>query len=147
MGASSVRTLQVRAVTVLCCELIGGLLLTLGIIRIERWFLVLAVPDVFEVDVAHRHPEFLVLGSDGLYGEMSNLDIAQHVAKFRDAGEPNVSAALREAVLERVSQYYGFSAADMADIVPGERRNYHDDITIDVLHFAPPPSTPHAAAA
>jgi pyruvate dehydrogenase phosphatase len=51
-----------------------------------------AVPDVFEVDVAHRHPEFLVLGSDGLYGEMSNVDIAQHVAKFRDAGEPNVSA-------------------------------------------------------
>ncbi|TYZ58294.1 hypothetical protein PybrP1_003780 [[Pythium] brassicae (nom. inval.)] len=109
-----------------------------------------AVPDVFEVDVAHRHPEFLVLGSDGLYGEMSNMDIARHVAKFRDAGAPNVSAALREAVLERVSQYYGFSVADMEDIVPGERRNYHDDITIDVLHFSPPSTdcaAPHAAAA
>lgn len=110
-----------------------------------------AVPDVFEVDIEHRHPEFLVLGSDGLYGEMSNLDIVRHVAKFRDAGEANVSAALREAVLEQVSQYYGFSVADMEDILPGERRNYHDDITIDVLHFAPPSpeesAVPHAAAA
>lgn len=114
----------------------------------------IAVPDVFEIDVAHRRPEFLVLGSDGLYGEMSNQEIVRHIAAFRANGVPNVSVALREAVLERVSQYYGFSAADMEDIVPGERRNYHDDITIDVLHFAPPcesaspaPASPRAVAA
>ncbi|GAB9471943.1 Protein phosphatase [Globisporangium polare] len=107
-----------------------------------------AVPDVFEVDIQHRKPEFLVLGSDGLYGEMSNQEIATQISRFRDAGEENVSLALRTSVLERVSQYYGFSASDMEEIVPGERRNYHDDITIDVLHFTAPTTTPaHAAAA
>lgn len=106
-----------------------------------------AVPDVFEVDIQHRKPEFLVLGSDGLYGEMSNQEIATQIAHFRDEGEENVSLALRASVLERVSQYYGFSAADMEEIVPGERRNYHDDITIDVLHFTAPTTPTRAAAA
>uniref|UniRef100_K3XAU4 protein-serine/threonine phosphatase n=1 Tax=Globisporangium ultimum (strain ATCC 200006 / CBS 805.95 / DAOM BR144) TaxID=431595 RepID=K3XAU4_GLOUD len=105
-----------------------------------------AVPDVFEVDLQNRRPEFLVLGSDGLYGEMSNQEIVDMVAKFRDEGEANVSMALRTAVLERVSQYYGFSVSDLEDICPGERRNYHDDITIDVLHFAPPHSESKTAS-
>ncbi|TMW58474.1 hypothetical protein Poli38472_010033 [Pythium oligandrum] len=99
-----------------------------------------AIPDVFEVDLNERHPEFLVLGSDGLYGELSNQEIAQMVDKFRVQGVENVSQALRASVLERIAEYYGFSKKELEQISPGERRNYHDDITIDVVHFAPPPS-------
>lgn len=99
------------------------------------------------MDLQNRRPEFLVLGSDGLYGEMGNQEIVEMVSKFRDEGEENVSMALRTAVLERVSHYFGLSASEMEDIVPGERRNYHDDITIDVLHFAPPSTESRAAAA
>ncbi|KAJ0389768.1 hypothetical protein P43SY_011881 [Pythium insidiosum] len=97
-----------------------------------------AIPDVFEVDLADRQPEFVVLGSDGLYGELSNEEIVDLVDKFREEGEENVSTALRCAILDRVAEYYGLHAWDLEHIAPGERRTYHDDITIDVLHFTPP---------
>lgn len=101
-----------------------------------------AVPDVFEVDLKQRHPEFLVLGSDGLYGELSNLEIVKMVAQYRKDGVANVSVALRTSILERIADYYGLTATQMEMISPGDRRNYHDDITIDVLHFAPPTAEP-----
>ncbi|GLE03168.1 hypothetical protein PINS_up012047 [Pythium insidiosum] len=96
-----------------------------------------AIPDVFEVDLGERMPEFVVLGSDGLYGELSNEEIADLVDRFREEGEANVSTALRRAILDRVAEYYGLHAWDLEHIPPGERRTYHDDITIDVLHFTP----------
>lgn len=107
-----------------------------------------SVPDVFRIDLRDRHPEFLVLGSDGLFGEVSNDEIVQLVARFRKEGVANVSVALREAVLDKIAAIYGISAAEMEDISPGDRRNYHDDITIDVLHFeAPAAASPQASAA
>lgn len=107
-----------------------------------------SVPDVFSIDLRDRHPEFLVLGSDGLYGELSNDEIVRLVARFRKEGVANVSAALRAAVLDKIAAIYGISAAEMEDISPGDRRNYHDDITIDVLHFSPPDAdAPRATAA
>ena len=111
-----------------------------------------AVPDVFEVDLEDRQPEFLVLGSDGLYGELSNEEIADMVAEFRASDVENVSLALRTSVLERIAAQFGFTPQEMADISPGERRNYHDDITIDILHFTSPSKKaavvhPSAAAA
>ncbi|KUF95447.1 Serine/threonine-protein kinase TNNI3K [Phytophthora nicotianae] len=74
-------------------------------------------------------------GSDGLFGELKNEEIVQLVDQFRDQGVQNVSQALREAVLERIAEIYGTSAADLENVLPGHRRDYHDDITIDVLHF------------
>lgn len=106
-----------------------------------------AVPDVFEVDLKDRRPEFLVLGSDGLYGEMSNEDIVRLVSHYRESGVANTSMALRAAVLERVAKYYGVSKKDIEQMRPGERRNYHDDITIDVLHFSPPGRVAQTATA
>lgn len=107
-----------------------------------------SVPDVFSIDLRDRHPEFLVLGSDGLFGELSNDEIVRLVSRFRKEGVTNVSAALRAAVLDKIAAIYGISAAEMEDISPGDRRNYHDDITIDVLHFSPPDAAvPHATAA
>jgi pyruvate dehydrogenase phosphatase len=97
-----------------------------------------AVPDIFEFDLDDRLPEFLVLGSDGLFGELSNEEVAEKVAFFRKQGVENVSQALRTEVLTRVAECYGFDRAEIESILPGERRNYHDDITIDIVHFAPP---------
>jgi pyruvate dehydrogenase phosphatase len=97
-----------------------------------------AVPDVFEVDLADRQPEFLVLGSDGLYGEMTNEEIASEVDVLRQQGVENVSQSLRTSVLERIAKYYGLSPGELEKIEPGDRRDYHDDITIDVLHFTAP---------
>ncbi|KAG7400956.1 hypothetical protein PHYBOEH_003867 [Phytophthora boehmeriae] len=96
-----------------------------------------AVPDVFQVDLNARTPEFVVLGSDGLYGELKNEEIVQLVGEFREQGVENVSLALREAVLERIAAIYGTTSADLENVLPGNRRDYHDDITIDVLHFTP----------
>jgi hypothetical protein len=106
-----------------------------------------AVPDIFQVDLRDRKPEFVVLGSDGLFGELKNEEIVQLVGRFRDQGVQNVSQALREAVLERIAEMYGTTAADLESVLPGNRRDYHDDITIDVLHFAPPPAAAQAKAA
>lgn len=97
-----------------------------------------AVPDVFEFDLEDRQPEFLVLGSDGLYGEMTNEEIANEIDALRERGVENVSQALRETILERIAKYYGISVSELEQIAPGERRNYHDDITIDVVHFTAP---------
>ncbi|ETK73365.1 hypothetical protein F441_20163 [Phytophthora nicotianae CJ01A1] len=106
-----------------------------------------AVPDIFQVDLQNRKPEFVVLGSDGLFGELKNEEIVQLVDQFRDQGVQNVSQALREAVLERIAEIYGTSAADLENVLPGHRRDYHDDITIDVLHFTPPHASTQAMAA
>lgn len=88
-----------------------------------------------------------MLGSDGLFGELKNEEIVQLVGRFRDDGVQNVSQALREAVLERIAEIYGTTAADLENILPGNRRDYHDDITIDVLHFTPPRAATQAEAA
>ncbi|GMF18454.1 unnamed protein product [Phytophthora fragariaefolia] len=106
-----------------------------------------AVPDIFQVDLNDRKPEFVVLGSDGLFGELKNEEIVQLVGRFRDEGVENVSQALREAVLERIAEIYGTTAAELENVLPGNRRDYHDDITIDVLHFTPPHAVTHAEAA
>ncbi|KAE9116213.1 hypothetical protein PF010_g9051 [Phytophthora fragariae] len=106
-----------------------------------------AVPDIFQVDLNDRKPEFVVLGSDGLFGELKNEEIVQLVGRFRDEGVQNVSQALREAVLERIAEIYGTTSADLENILPGNRRDYHDDITIDVLHFTPPRAATQAEAA
>ncbi|OWZ18514.1 Protein phosphatase 2C [Phytophthora megakarya] len=106
-----------------------------------------AVPDVFQVDLTDRKPEFVVLGSDGLFGELKNEEIVQLVGQFRDQGVQNVSQALREAVLERIAAIYGTTAKDLENVLPGNRRDYHDDITIDVLHFTPPRAAAEAEAA
>ncbi|KAL4130254.1 hypothetical protein PRIC2_006260 [Phytophthora ramorum] len=106
-----------------------------------------AVPDIFQVDLKDRKPEFVVLGSDGLFGELKNEEIVQFVGQFRDQGVQNVSQALREAVLQRIAGIYGTTSADLENVLPGNRRDYHDDITIDVLHFTPPPAASHAEAA
>lgn len=96
-----------------------------------------AVPDVFQVDLKDRKPEFVVLGSDGLFGELKNEEIVRLVGQFRERGVENVSLALREAVLERIAGIYGTTSADLENVLPGNRRDFHDDITIDVLHFTP----------
>lgn len=105
-----------------------------------------SVPDVFQIDLRDRRPEFVVLGSDGLFGELANEEVVKLVAHFRAKGAANVSLALREAVLNKIAGIYGISPEEMEDISPGDRRNYHDDITIDVLHFAPPEEVADAAA-
>ncbi|GMF19297.1 unnamed protein product [Phytophthora lilii] len=107
----------------------------------------LSVPDIFQVDLKDRKPEFVVLGSDGLFGELKNEEIVQLVGKFRDEGVQNVSQALREAVLERIAETYDTTSADLENVLPGNRRDYHDDITIDVLHFTPPRAAAQAEAA
>ncbi|KAF4134553.1 Protein phosphatase 2C [Phytophthora infestans] len=106
-----------------------------------------AVPDIFQVDLQDRKPEFVVLGSDGLFGELKNEEIVQLVDLFRDQGVQNVSQALRETVLERIADIYGTTADDLENVLPGKRRDFHDDITIDVLHFAPPRTATLAKAA
>ncbi|KAK1929872.1 putative protein phosphatase 2C 48 [Phytophthora citrophthora] len=106
-----------------------------------------AVPDIFQIDLKDRKPEFVVLGSDGLFGELKNEEIVQLVGQFRDQGVQNVSQSLREAVLDRIADIYGTTSADLENVLPGNRRDYHDDITIDVLHFTPSSAAAQAEAA
>ncbi|KAG7380349.1 hypothetical protein PHYPSEUDO_007276 [Phytophthora pseudosyringae] len=106
-----------------------------------------AVPDIFQIDLKERKPEFVVLGSDGLFGELKNEEIVQLVGRFRDQGAQNVSQTLREVVLERIAEIYGTTAADLESVLPGNRRDYHDDITIDVLHFIAPRAAAQAEGA
>jgi serine/threonine protein phosphatase PrpC len=53
--------------------------------------------------------EFIVLGSDGLYGEMTNEEIVTLVDQYRAESVDNMSERVRNAVLDRIATFYGFT--------------------------------------
>lgn len=78
--------------------------------------------------------QFLVLSSDGLYQYLSNEEVVLHVENFMERfpeGDP--AQSLIEELLSRAAKKAGMNFYELLDIPQGDRRKYHDDVTIMVI--------------
>ncbi|KAF3340480.1 putative protein phosphatase 2C 26 isoform X1 [Carex littledalei] len=78
--------------------------------------------------------QFLVLSSDGLYQYLSNEEVVLHVENFMQRfpdGDP--AQSLIEELLFRAAKKAGMDLYELLDIPQGDRRKYHDDITVIVI--------------
>ncbi|KAL5207539.1 hypothetical protein ABZP36_031974 [Zizania latifolia] len=78
--------------------------------------------------------QFLVLSSDGLYQYLSNEEVVLHVENFMERfpeGDP--AQSLIEELLSRAAKKAGMDFYELLDIPQGDRRKYHDDVTVMVI--------------
>ncbi|XP_031501546.1 protein phosphatase 2C 29-like [Nymphaea colorata] len=78
--------------------------------------------------------QFLVLSSDGLYQYLSNEEVVSHVGNFMEKftdGDP--AQYLIEELLFRAAKKAGMDFHELLDIPQGDRRKYHDDVTVMVI--------------
>ncbi|KMT11702.1 hypothetical protein BVRB_5g106390 [Beta vulgaris subsp. vulgaris] len=81
-----------------------------------------------------RRDQFLVLSSDGLYQYLSNQEVVSFVENFLEKypdGDP--AQHLIEELLHRAAKKAGMDFHDLLDIPQGDRRKYHDDVTVMVV--------------
>ncbi|GJW82473.1 phosphatase 2C 29-like protein [Tanacetum coccineum] len=86
----------------------------------------------------HHHlcprDQFLVLSSDGLYQYFSNQEVVSHVEIFMEKfpdGDP--AQHLIEELLLRAAKKAGMELHELLDIPQGDRRKYHDDVTVMII--------------
>ncbi|XVF52392.1 hypothetical protein PTKIN_Ptkin05aG0014600 [Pterospermum kingtungense] len=78
--------------------------------------------------------QFLILSSDGLYQYLSNQEVVSLVESFMEKfpdGDP--AQHLIEEVLFRAAKKAGMDFHQLLDIPQGDRRKYHDDVTVMVI--------------
>lgn len=78
--------------------------------------------------------QFLVLSSDGLYQYLTNAEVVTLVEDFMDKfpeGDP--AQHLIEELLLRAAKKAGMDFHELLDIPQGDRRKYHDDVTVMVI--------------
>ncbi|KAJ6705994.1 PROTEIN PHOSPHATASE 2C [Salix purpurea] len=78
--------------------------------------------------------QFLVLSSDGLYQYLTNQEVVFHVESFMEKfpdGDP--AQHLIEELLSRAAKKAGMDFHELLDIPQGDRRKYHDDVTVMVI--------------
>ncbi|KAI3905095.1 hypothetical protein MKX01_017341 [Papaver californicum] len=78
--------------------------------------------------------QFLVLSSDGLYQYFSNQEVVTHVETLMETfpdGDP--AQHLIEELLFRAARKAGMDFHELLDIPQGDRRKYHDDVTVMVI--------------
>ncbi|KAL8089012.1 hypothetical protein AgCh_038678 [Apium graveolens] len=90
-------------------------------------------PSLFHHKLRTRD-QFLVLSSDGLYQYLSNQEVVSYVecfiGKFPE-GDP--AQHLIEELLMRAAKKAGMDLHELLDIPQGDRRKYHDDVTVMVI--------------
>ncbi|KAF5477736.1 hypothetical protein F2P56_004353 [Juglans regia] len=78
--------------------------------------------------------QFLILSSDGLYQYLSNQEVVSLVESFMEKfpdGDP--AQHLIEELLFRAAKKAGLEFHELLDIPQGDRRKYHDDVTVMVI--------------
>ncbi|KAL1354494.1 hypothetical protein HN51_068300 [Arachis hypogaea] len=78
--------------------------------------------------------QFLILSSDGLYQYLSNQEVVSQVESFMEKfpdGDP--AQHLIEELLVRAAKKAGMDFHELLDIPQGDRRKYHDDVTVMVI--------------
>uniref|UniRef100_A0A1J3DP41 Protein phosphatase 2C 32 n=1 Tax=Noccaea caerulescens TaxID=107243 RepID=A0A1J3DP41_NOCCA len=77
---------------------------------------------------------FLVLCSDGLYEYFSNEEVVAHVTWFiENVPEGDPAQYLIAELLSRAATKNGMEFHDLLDIPQGDRRKYHDDVSVMVV--------------
>ncbi|KAG5092055.1 hypothetical protein JHK82_050833 [Glycine max] len=78
--------------------------------------------------------KFLILSSDGLYQYFTNEEAAAKVESFITMfPDRDPAQLLIEEALGRAAKKAGMEFHELLDIPQGERRNYHDDISIVII--------------
>eukprot|EP01018_Ginkgo_biloba_P032281 Gb_22469 [translate_table: standard] len=78
--------------------------------------------------------QFVVLSSDGLYQYLSNQEVVSHVERFMEKypdGDP--AQHLIEQLLFRAAEKAGMDFLELLNIPQGDRRKYHDDVSVMVI--------------
>ncbi|CAL4914596.1 unnamed protein product [Urochloa decumbens] len=77
---------------------------------------------------------FLVLSSDGLYQYFSNDEVVSHVSWFMEnVPEGDPAQYLVAELLCRAAKKNGMDFHELLDIPQGDRRKYHDDVSVMVI--------------
>ncbi|KAK9281412.1 hypothetical protein L1049_004313 [Liquidambar formosana] len=77
---------------------------------------------------------FLVLSSDGLYQYFSNEEVVAHVTWFMEnVPEGDPAQYLIAELLFRAAKKNGMDFHELLDIPHGDRRKYHDDVSVMVI--------------
>ncbi|XVF22226.1 hypothetical protein REPUB_Repub12eG0155300 [Reevesia pubescens] len=77
---------------------------------------------------------FLVLSSDGLYQYFSNEEVVGHVTWFMEnVPEGDPAQYLVAELLFRAAKKNGMDFHELLDIPHGDRRKYHDDVSVMVV--------------
>ncbi|XP_008227753.1 PREDICTED: protein phosphatase 2C 32 [Prunus mume] len=77
---------------------------------------------------------FLVLSSDGLYQYFSNEEVVAHVTWFMEnVPEGDPAQYLIAELLFRAAKKNGMDFYELLDIPQGDRRKYHDDVSVMVV--------------
>ncbi|KAG5251598.1 protein phosphatase [Salix suchowensis] len=110
-----------------------------------------ALLEIFQIDYVGNNPyvscipsvvhhrlsssdRFLVLSSDGLYQYFSNEEVVAHVTWFMEnapGGDP--AQYLIAELLFRAAKKNGMDFHELLDIPHGDRRKYHDDVSVMVV--------------
>ncbi|XP_009778047.1 probable protein phosphatase 2C 4 [Nicotiana sylvestris] len=93
------------------------------------------LPSLYHHKLGPRD-RFLILSSDGLYQYFTNEEAVSEVENFMSIfpeGDP--SQHLVEEVLFRAAKKAGMNFHELLDIPPGDRRQYHDDVSIIIISF------------
>ncbi|GFP90145.1 probable protein phosphatase 2c 4, partial [Phtheirospermum japonicum] len=80
--------------------------------------------------------KFLILSSDGLYQYFTNEEAVSEVEAFISTfpeGDP--AQHLVEEILFRAAKKAGMDFHELLDIPQGDRRRYHDDVSIIIISF------------
>ncbi|KAH9620083.1 hypothetical protein KSS87_016228 [Heliosperma pusillum] len=80
--------------------------------------------------------QFLILSSDGLYQYFTNEEAVSEVEHFISLSpEGDPAQHLVEEVLFRAAKRAGLDFYELLEIPQGDRRRYHDDVSIIVISF------------
>lgn len=98
-----------------------------------------SAPYISCMPALHHHKlsqndRFLILSSDGLYQYLSNQEVVSHVEWFMEKfpeGDP--AQHLIEELLFRAAKKSGMDFHELLDIPQGDRRKYHDDVSVMVI--------------
>ncbi|OIT40325.1 PREDICTED: probable protein phosphatase 2C 4 [Nicotiana attenuata] len=93
------------------------------------------LPSLYHHTLGSRD-RFLILSSDGLYQYFTNEEAVSEVETFMSIfpeGDP--AQHLVEEVLFRAAKKAGLNFHELLDIPQGDRRKYHDDVSIIILSF------------
>ncbi|KAM3217285.1 putative protein phosphatase 2C 23 [Capsicum annuum] len=93
------------------------------------------LPSLYHHTLGSRD-KFLILSSDGLYQYFTNEEAVSEVETFMSIfpeGDP--AQHLVEEVLFRAAKKAGLNFHELLDIPQGDRRRYHDDVSIIILSF------------
>eukprot|EP00250_Pteridium_aquilinum_P004748 c1494_g1_i1 orf=120-2711(+) len=110
-----------------------------AILRMFQIDYVGSAPYVSCAPALHHHrlgpnDRFLILSSDGLYQYFSNEEVVSHVEWFMEKfpeGDP--AQHLIEELLFRAAKKAGMDFHELLDIPQGDRRKYHDDVSVMVI--------------